>query len=271
MAYSVDPAYVTARRALLDALDVLGPHRRSVILVGAQAIYVRTGETEFAVSPITYDADLAVNPEDLANSPGLVELMQKAGFNLGDQPGLYQRTTDGAQVDLLVPAALGGSGRRGARLGSHGNRAAMKVRGLEAALVDHAPIQIQSLDQNDHREHTIEVAGPAALLVSKVLKVAERTQATPRRQDDKDAFDVFRLLRAFQAYELTAGLNLLLSDELSSDITGEVIDAFKGLFADAAGAGVRMVVSHVRGVEPEDVIAASCVALSQDLLNSLQS
>ena len=61
MADSVDAAYVTARKALLDVLDVLGPHLKSVILVGAQAIYVHTGEVEFAVSPFTYDADLAIN------------------------------------------------------------------------------------------------------------------------------------------------------------------------------------------------------------------
>jgi hypothetical protein len=271
MADSVDPAYVTARRALLDVLDVLGPHLKSVILVGAQAIYIHTGEAEFAVSPFTYDADLVIDPKQLADSPKLVALMQVARFSLADQPGLYRRTLDGAQVDLLVPAALGGSGRRGARLGPQGNRAAMKVRGLEGALVDHAPVQVESLDEDDHRVHTIEVAGPSALLVSKVLKVAERVQGTQQRRDDKDSFDVFRLLRAVQTSEFTAGLNLLLSDDLSSDVTGEAIEAFKGLFGDAASAGVRMAVSHVRGIEPEDTISASCVALSQDLLRSLQT
>jgi hypothetical protein len=78
VAYSVDPAYVTARKALLDVLDVLGPHLKSVILVGAQAIYVHTGEAEFAVSPFTFDADLAINPKELADNPKLSEVMQKA-------------------------------------------------------------------------------------------------------------------------------------------------------------------------------------------------
>jgi hypothetical protein len=190
---------------------------------------------------------------------------------LTDQPGLYKRNIDGAQVDLLVPAALGGGGRRGARLGSHGNKAAMKVRGLEGALVDHAPVQIKSLDENDHRTHMIEVAGPAALLVSKVLKVEERIKGTPRRQDDKDAFDIFRLLRAVQTSQLTAGLKHLLSDDLSSDITTEAVEAFKELFGDAASAGIKMVMSHIRGIEPEDIISASCVALSQDLIRILET
>jgi hypothetical protein len=271
MAYSFDTAYVTARKALLDVLDVLGPLLKSVILVGAQAIYIHTGEVEFAVSPFTYDADLAINPKELADNPKLVEVMKKARFSLTDQPGLYKRTIDGAQVDLLVPAALGGGGRRGTRLGLQGNTAAMKVRGLEGALVDHAPVQIKSLDENDHRIHMIEVAGPASLLVSKVLKVAERAQGNLRRQDDKDAFDIFRLLRAVQTSDLTVSLNHLLNDNLSSDITTEAVDAFKKLFGDATSTGVQMVVSHIRGLESEDVISASCVALSQDLIKSLKN
>jgi hypothetical protein len=256
---------------LLDVLDVLGPHLKSVVLVGAQAIYIHTGEADFAVSPFTYDADLAINPKELADDPKLIDVMKKARFSLTDQPGLYKRTIDGAQVDLLVPAALGGGGRRGARLGSQGNNAAMKVRGLEGTLVDHAPVQIKSLDENDNRTHIIEVAGPSSLLVSKVLKVAERAQVILRRQDDKDAFDIFRLLRAVQTSDLIAGLNHLLGDGLSSDVTTEAVKTFKELFGVATSVGVRMVVSHVRGIESEDTISSSCVALSQDLIRGLKA
>lgn len=41
-----DPEYVDARRILLDALEALGSHRKAVVLVGAQAIYLRVGEGE---------------------------------------------------------------------------------------------------------------------------------------------------------------------------------------------------------------------------------
>jgi hypothetical protein len=37
------------------------------------------------------------------------------------------------QIDLLVPASMGGQGRRGARLGVHGAEVARKAIGLEAA------------------------------------------------------------------------------------------------------------------------------------------
>lgn len=104
-----------------------------------------------------------------------------------------------------------------------------------------------------------------------MLKVAERTKGTQRRRDDKDAFDLFRLLRAVQTSQLTAGLKHLLSDDLSSAITTEAVEAFKELFGDAASAGIKMVVSHIRGTEPEDIISASCVALSQDLIRNLET
>jgi hypothetical protein len=58
----VDELYVIARRVLLDALDALGTHRAAVILVGAQAIYLRVGETDLAVAPFTTDGDLAIDP-----------------------------------------------------------------------------------------------------------------------------------------------------------------------------------------------------------------
>jgi len=33
-----DPEYVAARRTLLDALEALGDHRDSIVVVGAQAV-----------------------------------------------------------------------------------------------------------------------------------------------------------------------------------------------------------------------------------------
>jgi len=55
-----EPEYVEARRVLLDALEALGMHRRSVVLIGAQAIYLRAGEGDLAVAPYTTDGDLVI-------------------------------------------------------------------------------------------------------------------------------------------------------------------------------------------------------------------
>ena len=48
-----------ARLVLLDALEALGEQRDAMILVGAQAVYLRTGDVSLAVSEYTRDADLA--------------------------------------------------------------------------------------------------------------------------------------------------------------------------------------------------------------------
>jgi hypothetical protein len=67
-----DPEYVAARRTLLDALAGLGDQREAVILVGAQAIYLHTGEDDgLAVAPFTTDADLSLDPDLLRPDPRL--------------------------------------------------------------------------------------------------------------------------------------------------------------------------------------------------------
>ena len=52
-----EPEYVAARRVLLDALEAIGKHRKAVVLVGAQAIYLHVGEGDLAISPYTTDGD----------------------------------------------------------------------------------------------------------------------------------------------------------------------------------------------------------------------
>jgi Nucleotidyltransferase len=159
---------------LLDALDALAPFRDAVILVGAQAIYQHTGDIGLAVAPYTTDADLALNPELLLPDPKLDVSLKAAGFAPSPgQVGIWVQTTGGT-VDLLVPEALGGAGRRGARLHPHGNQTARKARGLEAALADNSPMTIEALDAADRRRTEVAVAGPSALLVAKLHKLAER-------------------------------------------------------------------------------------------------
>ena len=107
----------------------------------------------------------------------------------------------GVSIDLMVPEALAGPGTRGARLGPHGKRAARRARGLKAALVDRDIRTIRSLEATDPRTATIWVAGPAALLVAKIHKIAERVGVQDRVRD-KDALDVLRLLRAVETQDL---------------------------------------------------------------------
>ena len=55
-----DPLYVRARSALLDAVDALAEQLDAVVLVGAQAVYLHTGDADFATAEYTTDADFCV-------------------------------------------------------------------------------------------------------------------------------------------------------------------------------------------------------------------
>ena len=269
----IDPNYVRARAGLLDALDALGPLRAAAVLVGAQAVYEYTRAVDdlFAVAPATFDADLVFVPELLVDDPGIVEAMLKAGYVLGDQPGIYRRD-DNTQVDLLVPRIVGGRRGRGAGLGVHGNRAARQVRGLEGALVMRSTMTIGSLSTGDRRSFDLQVAGAAALLVAKIHKLADRAdeQGNPRL-NNKDAFDVYRLLVAIQARELAEETAVLLEDGLSQEVTEEALSEFAELFGTASGTGTQLVVDHVGLLEDPDFIAASIVALGQEFLSAVES
>jgi hypothetical protein len=97
-----DPEYAAARRVLLDALGALGAHCKAVVLVGAQAIYLRVGAGDMAVAPFTTDGDLALNPTVLGDEPILAEALRAAGFDLAIKPGTWSRAD--VQIDLLVPS-----------------------------------------------------------------------------------------------------------------------------------------------------------------------
>lgn len=262
-----DPEYVAARRVLLDALEALGDHRAALILVGAQAIYLHTGEGDLAVAPYTTDGDIALNPAELGPAPKLEDAMMRAGFRLDEQqPGIWFGTGS-IEIDLLVPESLGGAGSRGARLGEHGNRAARKARGLEAALVDNSPMMISALDGNG-RHFEIAVGGRSALLIAKLHKLADR-QDSPARMEDKDALDVVRLLRATETQEIVARVRALREDGRSAEVTSEAIEHLRTLFGTVGSAGSEMAARAAVPLEDPATISASAAALAGDVLRGL--
>ena len=266
-----DPAYVRARHALLDALEALHVHGNAVILVGAQAVYLHTGEGDLAVAPYTTDGDLALDPRMLADNPKLDDVMRAAGFDRSPNPDLIGTwlSPDLVPIDLLVPDAVGGSGRRGARLGVHGDRTARKGRGLEAVLVDNQPREIAALDNADSRRINVLVAGPAGLLVAKIHKIGER-QGNPRRQDSKDALDVYRLLQTVPTKDLAARLRILLHEEISGPVTREALDLLGRLFGEPQAIGSQMAGRAVKLIDDPDLVAASVSVLAGDLLGKLK-
>lgn len=271
------PLYVAAREVLLDALEALGDQREALTLAGAQAIYVHTGSADLAVAEFTTDGDLVVDPAHLKALPRLSAVMQEARFRPGHQPGswLRDRLVEGVAttipVDLLVPEAVAGSGRRAARLGDHGERAGRRVRGLEGALIDHSTVYLTSLDPSDDRAFAIRIAGPSALLVAKLHKLADRSrEPEARRLKDKDALDVLRLLRAIPLEQLSAGLQRLQAEALSRVVTQEAIDHLRALFGSVDAPGAVMVVRATEGLEDPLGIAESCVVLADELISALR-
>jgi len=72
-----DPLYVRARAALLDAVEALSTHRDAIVLVGAQAIYLHSGDADLAVAAYTTDADFAVRPDELADAALMAHLRKR--------------------------------------------------------------------------------------------------------------------------------------------------------------------------------------------------
>lgn len=261
---------VEARAALLDAVAALEAHKESVTLIGAQAIYLRTGGATFALAEATKDTDLAIDPRKLGEDPRLEEAMTQAGFILNPvsrQPGAWI-SPNGVPVDLMVPEHLAGSGsRRGVRIPPHDKHSARRAAGLEAATIDQSPMSVGSLD-DDGRSAVINVAGPAALLVAKLHKLGERVD-TPDRLNDKDAHDIYRLLVATETADLATTVRRLDANEVSKDVTAQALVYLEQLFASPQTLGSTMAGRAEEGVGQPDTVSASASFLAHDLMSAL--
>jgi hypothetical protein len=269
----IDALYVTARRVLLDALSALGVQRQALILVGAQAVYLHTGDADLAVALFTSDADIAIDPSALQADPTLTAALESAGFEQTADVGIWAKRELAEEVratvtvDFLVAESVGGSGRRGARLGAHGNNVARKARGLEAALVDKTVMILGSFESSDLRKCEIYVAGPAALLVAKLHKLHERV--ADDRAEGKDALDLLRILRAISTAKLADSIKGLLKDSTSEAITREALRYLEELFGRAGAEGSRLAAAAAAPLEDQATISRSCEALALDLLTAL--
>jgi hypothetical protein len=277
-----DPRYVEARRVLIDALLALAPHGSAFVVVGAQAVYLRSGEADVAVAPYTTDGDLALDPARLGHEPELEAAMRAAGFRLSlvdgnVAPGIWVATANVGGEDFLVPVdlivpegAATGGGRRGARLGPHGKRAARRAVGLEAALVDHSTMTVTALDPADERWVAVEVAGAAALFVAKLHKLHDRV-ASGRvdRLDDKDAADVVRLMQTTTAGDVAQTFTTLIVHPVAGQPSTDALDHLDELFGRRGRPGIRMASRALRVGMPEERVEAICTAYTARLLDFL--
>lgn len=271
-----DDVLVQSRSALLDALGALGAHRDSVVVIGAQAIYLRTAGAPVAVAEATKDSDLAIDPRSLADEPLIESAMASAGFVPDPekgQPGAWVNAA-GVPVDLMVPEGLAGAGgktARGARIPPHSKRTTRRARGLEAAMVDNEWTTVASLDAADSRSFEARVAGPAALVVAKLHKIGERAGSAPDRLIDKDAHDIYRVLVHMPTGPLAADLRRLLDDALAGDATAQAMAHLRELFAGGPGAiGSMMAGRTEEGVGEPETVATQTAILASDLVTAVR-
>ena len=116
---------------------------------------------------------------------------------------------------------------------------------------------------------TVRVAGPAALLVSKLHKIADREDQADRL-GDKDALDILRLLQAIGTMDLAESMRRLLAHEVSRDV------ARTRLSTSCAGCSGRRTppvsgwsCARPRGWRTPPRFEASCVALASELLEAI--
>ncbi len=233
---------------------------------------------DVGIAPFTMDADLALAPEDLADEPLVEDLMRSGGFTQeGSQPGSWTKriVVDGKQlnipVDIMVAAGhVPAGGRRGARIDPHDRMAARKALGLEGAVIDNERMEVTALDSDDGRSFSVRVAGPAALLVSKLHKVHERVQSgNAARILDKDAADIYRIMRAVAADTVVERLNDLLNDEKSRVPTEQALQFLNTLFGARRGRGTQMAVIALRTAVPPETVETVCTNFVRTVLNGL--
>ena len=270
-----DDLLVRARAALLDAFDALQDHRDAVVVIGAQAIYLRTQSAPVAVAEATKDSDLALDPRSLGDDPLLEAAMQRGGFQRDltkSQPGAWL-SAGGIPVDLMVPERLAGEGgrsSRGARIPPHHKHATRRALGLEAAVVDNEVMTVAALDPADERAYEVRVAGSAALLVAKAHKIGERVDDDPGRLVDKDAHDMYRIFLVTSTEALAQDMRGLLNDELAGATTAQAVEFLREHFATGPAAiGSIMAGRTEEGVGEPETVALQTSTLAADLVRSL--
>lgn len=260
------PLTVAARRVLLDAVQALDEQRNAIVLVGAQAVYLRSRDAMFSVAAYTSDGDLALDPGRLAGEPR-IELLMSARFTLSDQPGMWTRQVHigdlqvGINVDLLVPATFGGGGKRAARIPPHARNAARKVPGLEPATVDNDVMALASLEPtvDTLRGEGRRCRGAAG---GQGVQIGDRlAHPVPGREADKDAGDVIRLMATSDAAAVAARFSDLLVHPTVGHVTAVGLTKLRRQFQAAQTDGTRMAVAALAGAKPgQDTIRALAAA-----------
>src|SRR5690606_10302416 len=125
-------------------------------------------------------------------------------------------------------------------------------------LVDKQVTAIGALEEGDDRTFSVAVAGPAALVVAKTHKTAGRRDEGRGRLNDKDALDVYRLMRSVEPRVFGAGFELLAKSQVAAGPSEWAVREFGQLFGETQSLGAEMTVRATEGLIPEAEVRAAC-------------
>jgi len=166
----------------------------------------------------------------------------------------------------MVPALLSTGGRRSADLNPHASFIARRTGGLEASIFDFTPETISSFD-GSRPTVRLNIANEGALLIAKLVKVSDRIDS-PQRFQQKDCYDVYRLLWATPAEFLVTSLNRL---NLEISVRPSVAVAIKALelyFASSEDAlGSRLAGQAEFGIGDPNLVSARTMAMAREFLS----
>jgi hypothetical protein len=264
---------IEAREALIDAVEALGTQAKSLILVGAQAIYLHTDRLELVVAPATKDSDFVIDSRSLEDKPILEERLSAAGFMrdpISSNPGAWINVK-GIPVDFMVPAKLvSAKTRRSVNLNPHADYVARKTLGIEAALLDNEVREIKSFSSISSRSCRVAVAGPASLLVAKLIKVGERIDQS-RISSDKDSYDILRIFEAVESTTLVSKFVEFSENELTEVVVVKALEVLTLHFASSQEAYGPVSAGRVEyGIGNPDEISARLWAYSVQFLQILE-
>lgn len=128
---------------------------------------------------------------------------------------------------------------------------------------------IASLGEGDNRRFELRVAGPAALMAAKAIKISERLEqadARPDRLKEKDALDAFRILQAVETTDLVAGFGSHRADDHAAVASAEAIEIYR---THASAPDDRIALLAASAAQGDPTIAPAFAALVQELLAAL--
>ncbi len=253
---------VRSRRLLVEVVRALGPFRDSLVVVGAHAVMHHAEKLGFQPDS-TADADAALNPLLVADSPSILHVMREAGLEPAspERPGIYgyagesqipqrQRTT----IDLIVPESYAGAGRRAARVSGQKN-ALTRALGIELSLWDRDSTTISTLpDDQAPLSAPVAVAGAGALLVAKAHKIGDRLaelESKPHRLRPKDSKDIGLLMLASDPKKVADRLGRAVGDHPET--------------LDICRTGMRFIIGHYRSDARDGLVRSHLIESLDDV------